>query len=195
MLVSDAVSRRGEVFVVTQIAIQTHDGAVAVANREILSNLRQRSQSLRTREVAHAREGARCDKYGRRIGLVVVMLTTVIGTTAFTQLNNSTSNAIKIAVGAVGILAAVLAAFKENAAYGKSSADHAAAAAGFGELHHDVEEILLKYERKGGDYGDALDADLAKVNKAEADLMSKAIAVGPRAYADAEQWVRLHGGS
>jgi hypothetical protein len=154
---------------------------------EVIPNLRSRSQSLHIQEVGHARESGVCEKWGRRIGLLVVMLTTAIGTTTFTQLGKSPSTGIKIALGSISMLAAVLAAYKENAAFGKSSADHGKAAAVFGQLHHRAENLI--FDLKRGNVSFDLDKELRDLNKDEADAMSTSIPLRPGRYDWARRWV------
>lgn len=154
--------------------------------------LRERSRSFHILEVGHTREAGRCEKKGRFFGLLVVMITTAIGTAAFAQLGEGTGTAAKIVVGSVGALAAVLAAFKENAAYGKSSADHQKAGADFGALHHTAEEMLLKYQRDADFRVKEFDEKLQTLDKDRADLMRKSISLSGRAYDWAENWVDAH---
>lgn len=172
------------------IAAPGTNGGIPVYVADARENLRQRSNSLHIKEVGHARVSGRSDRWGRLIGLAVVILTTITGTTVFTELGNSTGTAAKIAVGVIATIAAVLAAVKEQAAFGKASAAHAEAAANYGALHHHVEKLILDWESKAPSAAD-LDKELEGLNKKEGDLNQKAPVLGGRAYDWAKQWVEV----
>ena len=118
--------------------------AGAIGASESLPRLADRRASWYTKEVAHIMEGARCDLYGRRIGLAVVILTTVVGTSIFVTLGENPQWAAKLTVGFVGVAAAVAAAWKENAQYEKRSQSHETAGGKYEHLRYGVEELRDK---------------------------------------------------
>lgn len=164
------------------------NGGTPVFLTDALAHLRQRSESLHIKEVGHARLSGRLDRYGRLIGLAVVILTTVAGTTVFAELGKNTGTAAKITVGVITAVAAVLAAVKEHAAFGKSSATHLEAAAKYGAIHHHIEEKILDYECEAPSEA-ALDKELEQLNRDESELNRTAIVLGGRAYDWAKRWV------
>ena len=112
------------------------DTAVAGRGEELLPR-------LATRRVSWY---AKCAMLSRILGLAVVMLTTVIGTSIFVSLGENPHWAAQVAVGTLGILAALAAAWKENAQYGKRSEAHQNAASAFERLRYGTEKLHDKLE-------------------------------------------------
>jgi hypothetical protein len=113
--------------------------------------LETRQHSFYVRYIAHLQEAARMDRYGRLLGLAVVILTTIVGTSAFAAIQGDPSVEAKVAVGTISVIAAVLAAVKEFAAFGKRTAEHTSAAATYLGLRHKAEELIVKLRRPDTD--------------------------------------------
>ncbi len=148
------------------------------------------------RRVAAAEHGHRlmADRLRRRhllIGIPVVVLTTLVGTSAFASMQNTRSDsittggidsdAILLAVGLISVLAAVLSSLQTFLRYATRGEGHRIAALRYESLRREMAETLaLPREVRG-----APDRDLDNV-RGKMDRYSKeSPAIGER------QWVRL----
>jgi len=97
------------------------------------------------KQTAHLMEGAKCDQKGRVIGLTVVILTSVVGTSIIVSLGHNSQWWAKAIVGVLSVSAAIAAAWKENAQYGNRTRAHEMAASDYENLRYGVEELQDKY--------------------------------------------------
>ena len=136
-----------------------------MANADIRQEfLEGRQRSFYVRYIAHLMEGAKADSRGRMLGLSVVILSTIVGTSIFASLQTDSPNTwVKIGVGGLSVLAAVMAAVKEFEGYGKRSAEHLAAAATYGQLRHRAEAMIVDLRQPVVDK--AFDTELADLDK------------------------------
>lgn len=123
------------------IEVQTHQ-TPAAADAGPLEVLRHWQRGLRINHMAQYQAAARCAQLGRGLGLAVVALTTVVGTTLFATLSHSPSNAIKIGAGMLSIAAALCSALQTFLAYPQRQADHHAAGGRYGSLRREIETLL-----------------------------------------------------
>ena len=82
------------------------------------------------RNVAHAQTAEHVRLWGRGLGLLTVALSTVTGTALFTTLQDSPSERTRAVIGALAMLAALVAAFNTFFGFGQQEADHRKAASG-----------------------------------------------------------------
>lgn len=77
------------------------------------------------------------------IGIPVIVLTGIVGTSAFVTLQQSTeiSTGLKIAVGGISILAAILSSLQTFFKFGEKAGKHKTASVAFAELRKDVEQV------------------------------------------------------
>lgn len=125
------------------------------------------------KQTAHVMEGAKCDRLNRRIGIVVVILTTVVGTSVIVSLGESPQWWAKTIVGVLSVAAAIAAAWKENAQYARRTQTHEAAAASFEKLRYKVEELRDKSMLKLIECAD-LERELEKIEAEADDLTARA---------------------
>ena len=144
--------------------------------------LNQRVKSYEIKRAAHARTFDSQDRKGRTLGLAVVILTTVVGTSVFTSLNNDPSLAATLTVAILSILAAVAAATKEYMSYDKRSVEHRQAAADFGRLRNDAQEMLAS--------GKITAESVKTLGDAAESLDEREPALPKKAYQEAENWVK-----
>lgn len=103
----------------------------------------------RRKDYYRVQQGARNEastyycRAGRFLGLTVVILTTVIGTSAFAALQGDPSAGAKWAVLGLGAAAALAATIKEFMGYGQLSAEEAKYARKYGDLRARADELLL----------------------------------------------------
>jgi hypothetical protein len=81
-----------------------------------------------------------------RLGVPVVALTTLVGTSVFATFNETPSQLAKIIVGTVSILAAVLAAIQTFLNYGQLTERHRTAAARYASSRRTIEVALTKHD-------------------------------------------------
>jgi hypothetical protein len=123
-------------------------GATADIRKEFLET---RKRSFWVKDVAHTMASETFDKRGRRLGLIVVILTTIVGTSAFASLKGDPSTAAKVAVGVLSVLAALAAAIKEYQGYEQRGTKHESTARGFRKLRYRADELLVVLLRGGSD--------------------------------------------
>jgi len=86
----------------------------------------------------------------------VVVLTTVVGTSVFAALGKEVSLGARLAVGAVSVLAAVLAALQTFLRLSERAESHKKSAAGYAAFRRDIEIAILKTKRGGAEDVDKL---------------------------------------
>ncbi|MFY9824027.1 MAG: SLATT domain-containing protein [Thermoanaerobaculia bacterium] len=106
--------------------------------------LKQWMGSLDLAQTAHYKTATQYESRHYQIGVPVVVMSTVVGTTVFTSLDGSHqgSLAISISVAVVSISAAVLAAIQTFFGYSVRAERHRVAAGRFGVLKRKIERIL-----------------------------------------------------
>ena len=98
--------------------------------------------AIRICHKAHIKAAAYMQKKGRAFGIPVVFLSTAAGTSVFATLESSPSLGVKVAIGLVSLLAAVLAALQTYLGYSELAAQHRSAAQRYGALRRDIEQTL-----------------------------------------------------
>lgn len=91
---------------------------------------------------AHHQAGLRFDWLNRCLGVPTVILTTVVGTSAFVSLTeNQVSPAWRAAAGILSILAAALASLQTFLGFSERAANHRRASAEFGAIRREIEQL------------------------------------------------------
>jgi hypothetical protein len=106
----------------------------------LLENWRTRAHRSK---IAHYKSA---NRFGRRhvlLGVPVVLLTVGAGTAVFATLKERPDAAIQITVGLVSIPAAILASLQTFLDYSGRAAKHRVAAAKYGSVQREIEEISL----------------------------------------------------
>lgn len=104
--------------------------------------LQQWCTGVRIAHVAHEKAAARYDAVGRLLGVVVVVLSTIVGTAIFSTLARSPSTALKVVTGALSTAAAVVAGVQAFLGYPQRAADHREAAMRYGTLRRHLEQLM-----------------------------------------------------
>lgn len=99
-------------------------------------------ESIRINHIAHKLAAVHYSRRGRFLGVPVVIFSAVVGTTLFASLNQADNNPIMITAGIFSVLSAVLASLQTFLRYPELVAKHSAAAARYGELRRELEQIL-----------------------------------------------------
>jgi hypothetical protein len=100
------------------------------------------AKGLRLSQVCHLRAAALNKKRNKKIGIPVVVLSTIVGTSIFATLENNPEIWIKAIVGVMSITAAVLSALQSFLKHAETADRHAVAATKYGELRRKIEGIM-----------------------------------------------------
>jgi hypothetical protein len=99
-------------------------------------------ERVRRAQIAHYASATRSERRHYWLGLPVVILTTLIGTSAFASIQSPATLEMKIAVGIASVAAAILAAVQTFLRYSERAEAHRIAAVKFGGLKKEIEYML-----------------------------------------------------
>jgi hypothetical protein len=114
------------------------------SHERVLHDLVTLDVDVKSYEIAFARKRARDEKRELLVGLLVVVLSTVVGTTIFASLSTSPATWIKVIAGTLSILAAVLAAINQWAPFTGGSQQQRRSEAACGDIRVDVEDVIRR---------------------------------------------------
>lgn len=154
---------------------------------EAPERLRDRQQGWHIRKVGHTFASLSSERWGRSLGLLVVVLTTAIGSAAFATLNDDPGDRAQTIVAAFGVAAALAAAVKEYAGFGKASVEHRAMVARWEELTYQADRLADRLKLGIEDPASA-DNALAKLEARAVRLEDAPPLLHRRAYEKAERW-------
>jgi hypothetical protein len=115
------------------------EGGLQVAEGETV--LQQWLNGVRIEHIAHSRAAARFESVGRGLGLAVVVLTAIVGTSLFSTIEQSPSTALKIVAGLLALAASAVAALQTFLGYGERAARHREVAAKYGALRRRLDAL------------------------------------------------------
>ncbi|NHF58038.1 DUF4231 domain-containing protein [Flavobacteriaceae bacterium TP-CH-4] len=108
------------------------------------SELLQKWQyAIRICHKAHIRSAAHMNRRHRVLGIVVVILSTIVGTSVFATLDSSPKTWVKILVGFLSVAAAVFAGLQTFLNYSEKEEMHRVASQKYGALRREIEEFLV----------------------------------------------------
>ncbi|HEX8495335.1 MAG TPA: SLATT domain-containing protein [Pyrinomonadaceae bacterium] len=99
------------------------------------------SERVRRAQAAHYDSAVRCNRQHFWIGVPVVILTALIGTSVFVTLQKEADFYMKLAVGLASVAAAVLASVQTFLRFLERAESHRIAAMRFGALRKEIEYI------------------------------------------------------
>ena len=97
-------------------------------------------------QFGHQLQAERTRWFHLALGIPVLIFTTVVGTGAFAAINDTTTNAWKIAAGVISILAAVLASVQTFLAFGERSDRHRVAATRYAGTRRSIELAITNHD-------------------------------------------------
>ena len=109
---------------------------------EQLALLRRWQRGTRVLQVAHILAANHSHRLNRLLGILVVMLTTIVGTSIFASIQLQTTIYAKIAVGLLSLAAAVLSSLQLFLRYDDMADSHKDAFARYGELRRELEQYI-----------------------------------------------------
>lgn len=95
---------------------------------------------------SYNRAANRCRNLNTGIGLIVAILSAAVGTSVFASLGQSVSGLIKVIVGAVSLLAAVMSGIQVFAALPQRIEEYEKSARRFGVIRRQIEQTRLSLE-------------------------------------------------
>jgi hypothetical protein len=121
--------------------------AAAVAwSDELQTLLEDWHRRVTTAQFGHQLQADRYRALSLVLGIPVVVLTTVVGTSAFAAVTHGASKTARLVVGVVSILAAVLASIQTFLGYGQAAERHRIAATRYASLRRSIEEALGRHD-------------------------------------------------
>jgi hypothetical protein len=109
---------------------------------EVVTLLRDWSTRAAASADAHYSLCTRLSRSNIRFGVPVVVLTTFVGTSVFATLQHHVNTGLKILIGMVSVLAAVLASLQTFLRFGERAEKHRTAAEAWAALRRDMEEMI-----------------------------------------------------
>ncbi|HEX4323211.1 MAG TPA: SLATT domain-containing protein [Gaiellaceae bacterium] len=109
---------------------------------EVVTLLRDWSARAAASADAHYALCTRLSRSNIRFGVPVVVLTTFVGTSVFATLQHHVNTGLKIVIGLVSVLAAVLASLQTFLRFGERAEKHRTAAEAWADLRRDMEEMI-----------------------------------------------------
>jgi hypothetical protein len=127
---------------------------------EVVRLLREWSARAQASADAHYALCTRLSRSNIRFGVPVVILTTFVGTSVFATLQHHVNVGLRITVGMVSVLAAVLASLQTFLRFGERAEKHRTAAEAWAALRRDMEAMIAlhpTYPESRGDPKNYLD--------------------------------------
>src|SRR5436309_372433 len=115
------------------------DAAWTAETEQLLQDWRNRTYAAQT---GHYFMTERLRRLNYLLGVPVIIVTSIVGTTIFASLNQDVSVPVRVTVGVVSLLAAVLSGLQTFFNFAKTAALHAGAAAWYSAIRRDIEELL-----------------------------------------------------
>ncbi|MFL6207532.1 MAG: SLATT domain-containing protein [Pyrinomonadaceae bacterium] len=97
---------------------------------------------IRKAQLAHIKTAVYFERVNLWLGVPVVILTTLVGTSVFATLQKETATSIKIAVGIASVLAAIMAGLQTFLRYSERAERHRVSGGKYGTLRREVEQRL-----------------------------------------------------
>jgi hypothetical protein len=94
----------------------------------------------RRAQIAHFETVARLERLKYGLGIPVVVLSTVVGSTVFASLHETTATWLKVTAGIASVVAAVLASVQTFLQHAERAERHRSAAAAYGRLKKELEQ-------------------------------------------------------
>ena len=91
---------------------------------------------------AHFHLASSLSRANIRFGIPVVALTTAVGTSVFATLDHQVNTALRVLVGMISVVAAVLASLQTFLRFGERSEKHRAAAEAWQDLRREIDEMV-----------------------------------------------------
>jgi hypothetical protein len=152
----------------------------------VLKLLREWNARAGATAETHYSIAARLSRHNVRLGIPVVVLTTFVGTSVFATLQEQVDVKLRIVIGVVSVLAAVLASLQTFLRFAERAEKHRAAAESWSSIRREIAEMLAlhpDYLATRGDPKDYLDRLRRRMDR----IAGQSPEMGDRAWARAEE--------
>lgn len=158
------------------------DAAAPIApwTPRVLHLLQEWSKRAAASSDAHYWHAARLAKRNVQLGVPVVVLTTIVGTSVFASIGSSVDTRLRIVVGLISVAAAVVASLQTFLRFAERGEKHRMAAEQWAAIRREIAEMLAlhpNYPATGGDPQTYLDELRQKIDRTAAQ--SPEIGEGP----------------
>jgi hypothetical protein len=127
---------------VEQRTEQAHRGVKVPWTEAVLSLLRETHDRAAVSQQAHYAIATRLGRYNIWFGVPVVALATLVGTSVFATLQKDVRTSLRIVVGVVSVLAAVLASLQTFLRFQERAEKHRAAAEHWAQIRRETKQML-----------------------------------------------------
>ena len=108
----------------------------------VVDLLRDWARRAGTSSDAHYRLASRLSRSNIRFGVPVVAMTTFVGTSVFATLQHHVNTGLRVLVGMISVVAAVLASLQTFLRFGERSEKHRFAAEAWASLRREIDEMV-----------------------------------------------------
>jgi len=124
---------------------------------------------------SHYTAAEKYDRLNRRLGIPVLILTTIVGTSVFASLQQKVDPILQILVGLISVAAAILAGLQTFLGFAERAERHRMTAARYSALRREIEFLLAVENTKFHDpeHLDALRVKIDKLGEEAPSITSK----------------------
>jgi hypothetical protein len=151
----------------------------------VLSLLREWEERASVSQDAHYVRATRLGRYNLLFGIPVVVLTAIVGTSVFATLQEQVATGWQIAVGAVSVLAGVLASLQTFLRFQERAEKHRAAAELWSAIRREIDQMLALHPEYLAERTDPK-AYLDQLRGRMGEVSSQSPAIGEKDWAKAQ---------
>jgi len=111
---------------------------------------------IRIPHVSHKLASTHYEKINKALGILVVITTTLVGTTLFATLESSQNTSVQITIGLLSITSAILSALQTFLNFSELAGKHKIAATKYGELRREFDIMIISSSKKEQDFEEFL---------------------------------------
>ena len=166
--------------------LQGHSDDASPWTPRVLTLLREWNDRAGATAETHYAIAARLGRLNVRLGIPVVVLTTFVGTSVFATLERHVDLSLRILIGVVSVLAAVLASLQTFLRFAERAEKPRAAAESWSSIRREIAEMLAlhpDYLATRGDPKDYLD----RLRRRMDQVAAQSPEMGDRAWSRAEE--------
>jgi hypothetical protein len=151
-----------------RLEIEMSDAAVdsALWSKAVLDRLRDWERRAAAAAEVHFQSAERLSRWNLFLGIPVVVLSAIVGTSVFATLTQDVSVGIRVAAGTVSVITAVLASVQTFLRFGARAEQHRVAAERWSAIRREIEKALALSAAQAGDSKQVLDDVQARMDEA-----------------------------
>lgn len=145
--------------------------------------LNQWHTALRTFHIQHILAAKHNEKMHKRLGVPVVILGAVVGTSVFANLESNPETWVKILIGSLSVTSAVLAALQTFMGFSDLAEKHKNASTKYGMLRRELEQFMATQSPEDQNHATFLEEFRKQWDQVDAESPNTQEAFYERAYA------------